>query len=527
VILDAPTGQILVMLGSRDYYRKDIQGENNNLLALNSPGSSFKPFVYLAGIVNLNWTPATMLDDKPTQYVESDGTVFVPHDPVKNQYLGRVTVRQALGNSLNIPAFNAAKAITIPAIVDIAHKLGFSTFNGQYGPSIAIGGTDIRVLDLAYAYSTLARGGEMVGDPTLLPDDAGRREMEPVSILSVKAADGTVLYDGNQRLLRTQVVSPEQAYLVTSILTDGQAECITFGCGGLQFKDMTVAVKTGTSEPYDPEGPDAGKIGETLAFGYTPDYVVGVWAGNADNEPVQNIYSTTIAYQIMHDAMLQTYDGRPATAFTEPPGVTSVRICDRDGCRQDLALKSQVDQLVRAANSSKPQTIVIDIRTGKPADASTPPQFRRPVPADDQQTTKTNDEKQNNQAGAGGNSNGQNGDRNNSVRGGNSALGSLRSDGGPIAVITSPSGSVAVGSLIQIRGTATAGAAFDHYILQYSSASAPANWITVGTWSLPVTNGVLGAWVLTGAPPGQYSIRLIVADKAGQTASSVVQVAVE
>ncbi len=328
-VLDSQTSQILVMLGSRDYYRKDIQGENNNLLALNSPGSSFKPFVYLTGFADLGWTPATMLDDKPTQYVESDGSIFVPHDPIKNQYLGRVTVRSALGNSLNIPAFNAAKAIGIQSIVDMAHKFGFTTFNGQYGPSIAIGGTDIRVLDLAYAYSTLARAGEMVGDPTVLPDDLDKRQMEPVSILSVKAADGTVLYDWNQRLLRTQVVSPEQAFLVTSILTDGHAECITFGCGGLQFSGMTVAVKTGTSEPFAPDGPDAGKIGETLAFGYTPDYVVGVWAGNADNSPVQNIYSTTIAYQIMHDAMLETYNGRQATPFAEPPGVTHVRICDR------------------------------------------------------------------------------------------------------------------------------------------------------------------------------------------------------
>jgi membrane peptidoglycan carboxypeptidase len=103
--------------------------------------------------------------------------------------------------------------------------------------------------------------------------------------------------------------------MITDILSDPSAQCLTFGCGGISVPGYQVAVKTGTSEPFDPAGPNRGKIGETWAFGYTRDYVVGVWAGNSDNAAIDNIFSTSISYRAMRDILLMAYNGKPQTPF--------------------------------------------------------------------------------------------------------------------------------------------------------------------------------------------------------------------
>ena len=98
-----------------------------------------------------------------------------------------------------------------------------------------------------------------------------------------------VRYDVDKNRKQVRVIAPEYTYLITSILSDPNAQCADFGCGGVSVPGRQVAVKTGTSEPFDPEGPNAGKIGETWTFGYTPDYVVGIYGGNADNAPIINL----------------------------------------------------------------------------------------------------------------------------------------------------------------------------------------------------------------------------------------------
>jgi membrane peptidoglycan carboxypeptidase len=167
-IVDPKTGEIMTMLGSRDYWRDDVEGKVNNLLAPNSPGSSFKPFVYLASFLNLNWAPGTMIEDSPVSYRESNGTVFSPENP-NHGYNGTITLRSALGNSLNVPAFKVALQLGVPKIVDFARSMGFTSLTGFYGPAIAIGGVDLKPLDLTYGYSVLANGGLMAGQDTFAP----------------------------------------------------------------------------------------------------------------------------------------------------------------------------------------------------------------------------------------------------------------------------------------------------------------------------------------------------------------------
>jgi membrane peptidoglycan carboxypeptidase len=325
-VIDPRSGEILVMVGSRDYFRDDIQGQVNNTLAAMSPGSAFKPFVYLASFVKANFGPGTPIEDAPVSYREADGTVFSPRNPA-GDYHGRITLRNALGNSLNIPAFKLAQATGVNDVVSFGKKAGITTLDGNYGPSIAIGGVDMTPLDLAFAYSVLANGGTMRGQQAVVSHGAGERTVDPVAVLKVTDRDGHVVHEAKSVKRETQVATPQQTFLVNSILSDPNAQCWTFGCGGLSVPGVQAAVKTGTSEPFDPRGPDAGKIGGTWAFGYTPDVVVGVWAGNTDRAPVTNILSTSIAFRTMRDTMLAYFDGARASRFQVPPGVQRGRVC--------------------------------------------------------------------------------------------------------------------------------------------------------------------------------------------------------
>jgi membrane peptidoglycan carboxypeptidase len=314
MVMDPQTGEILVMLGSLDFYDDEISGNVNNLLAPNSPGSTFKPFVYLDGIATKNWNPSTIFQDVPITFVESNGATFSPTDPIKTLQVP-ISMRNALGNSLNIPAFRAALDLGVPSVVDFGHRFGFTSLNNIYGPSIAIGGIDLRAIDLVRGYSVLANGGRMVGQDMIAPDSPDESMLQPVSILKIEDRNGNVLFDINDHRETNQVVTPQQAYMITDILSDPSAQCLTFGCGGISVPGYQVAVKTGTSEPFDPAGPNRGKIGETWAFGYTRDYAVGVWAGNSDNAAIDNIFSTSISYRAMRDILLMAYNGKPQTPF--------------------------------------------------------------------------------------------------------------------------------------------------------------------------------------------------------------------
>jgi membrane peptidoglycan carboxypeptidase len=326
VVMDPRTGEILAMLGSRNYADEAIQGENNNALALNSPGSAFKPLVYLASFIKLGWAPATAIDDAPLTYRNPDGSTFRPVNPGRN-FQGNVTLRSALGNSLNIPAFKTAQAVGVNDIVAFGRKAGINTLQGSYGPAIAIGGVDITQLDLTHAYSLLAGGGMLSGQSPLGEGEGP----EPVALLQVSDQQGNIKFDIESRRTKERVAPEAETFLVNDILRDPNAQCQTFGCGGLAIPGYQAAVKTGTSEPYDPNGPDGGKIGETWAFGYTPDVVVSVWAGNSDNAPITNIQSTTIAFRAMRDVMLAYFNGGRATSFEPPAGVTRAQVCFPSG----------------------------------------------------------------------------------------------------------------------------------------------------------------------------------------------------
>ncbi len=378
VAIDPRTSEVLVMIGSRDYFRDDIEGRNNNATSFNSPGSTLKPFAYAAAFEHLGWGPETEILDTEVSFPDIEGRTFTPRNPSGN-FQGPVTVRTALGNSLNIPAVKTAAYVGVPNVVAEYKKFGITGLDGGgYGPAIVVGGVDIKLVDVAYAYTVFANNGIMRGVPTALTLGPGNRELDPVSILEIRRQDGTILFpeteDHRVKVQERKVLDPQYSYMITSILSDPNAHCITYGCGALSI-GRPWGVKTGTSEPFE----NSRAIGETWTYGYTPDLVAGVWAGNSDNSPVHNITSTSISYRTLRDFMQEALADVPASSFIRPPGLEEVETCTPSFMKADEECGRKVKNLLPSSlkleDDSWWQRAKIDIRTGLLADELTPPQF--------------------------------------------------------------------------------------------------------------------------------------------------------
>ncbi len=521
VVMDPKTGEILVMVGSRDYFREDILGKNNNATSLNSPGSAFKPFVYLTSFLKLNWGPGSIILDTPVSYPQSDGTVFTPTNPGKN-FQGPITIRNALGNSLNIPAIKTADQVGIDNIVAQAKKMGFTTVTGNYGPSIATGGIDLTAVDMVYGYTVLANNGVMRGQSAMVKHRPGERNLDPISILKVTDSGGQVRYEADSRRREERIEKPEYAYLVTSILTDPRSQCITFGCGGITVPGYTVAVKTGTSEPFDPRGPNAFKIGDTWGFGYTPDYAVGVWAGNSDNAPIVNIFSTSISFRAMRDIMIAAYNGRPQTPFQRPEGVVEETVCVPSGMKATpLCGKTTTDLFVKDALPKDDDTwwrrVRVDIRNGLLAGPTTPPQFVEEkvmlvFPPD---LMKTDSDKARAKDWAEALGLPLAPTEASTLPSTAGITGRLPTPGRPgdtQVLITAPTSGSVVSGRVQVNGRATS-SGFDSFRLEYSSDASPGNWSLISQASVPVDSGPLGVWDTSSLPNGTYALRLVVIDR--------------
>jgi membrane peptidoglycan carboxypeptidase len=394
VAIDNSTGQILAMVGSRDFFRTDIQGENNNAIAIKQPGSALKPAVYLAAFIK-GWMPSSIVWDVAKQYPNPGGKPFVPVGPT-SAYQGPVTVRTALGSSLNAPAVAAAAYAGVGGVIDTAHRLGISTLTDpeNYGVSIATGGANITLLDMTYMYSTLANNGVMTGEPRL----DGPRRLDPVALLRVVDGRGRVLYEFHEPV-REQVVPAQHAYLVTDILKDDSARSLIYSPGLFGLKDgRPIAAKTGTQQGFE-----VSEIRSTWNFGYVPDLAVGVWVGNADGTLVRNISSASSSLQIWRDFMQYAVEYRqiPPKPFPTPQGLERGRasVPGAGGCRtvDDFFLSGQAPRAeAQPAGARRPgdaaipgsttpaaggvcRTVKIDTRNGLLAGPDTPAEFTKEV----------------------------------------------------------------------------------------------------------------------------------------------------
>ena len=301
VAVDPKTGQILTMVGSRDYFDKEIQGNFNVTTAGRQPGSSFKPFIY-ATAFDKGFTPSTVLFDLPTEFDtncdaygkvlpgHSQKNCYMPSD-FDNSYRGPMTLRNALAQSINIVAVKLFYLVGIKDAFNVAEDMGISTLTNpsNYGLTLVIGGGETTLLDMTSAYGVFANDG--IKNPT-------------TGILEVQDQNGNVLEQFNPN--PKNVLTKNTALTISDILSDNKARTPTFGANSV-LNIPNTAVKTGTTN----NDKDAWTIG------YTPSISVGVWVGNNDNTPMKN-GGVALAGPIWNKFMLAALQTLPAEKFEKP-----------------------------------------------------------------------------------------------------------------------------------------------------------------------------------------------------------------
>lgn len=338
IALSPTTGEILAMIGSADFNNEAISGQVNMALSPRQPGSAIKPLTYVAAFEK-GWTPSTLIWDVPSEFPPSGlaSDPMPPYIPVNydGRFHGPTTVRTALANSYNIPAVKALQFVGIyddpltpqaDGLINFAQRLGITTLTRtDYGLSLTLGGGDVTLMELTSAYGVFANSG---------------RKVPPVAITRITDYTGKVLYE-YKAPAGEQVIRPEHAYLISSILSDNDARSPMFGTNSVLNLPFQAAVKTGTTNDYR----------DNWTVGYTPDAVVGVWVGNADYTPMQNTTGLTgaapIWSQVMQAAEQGLTGGNP-TAFVRPAGVVEKVICAVSGTEPSEWCPSQRSEVFAA-----------------------------------------------------------------------------------------------------------------------------------------------------------------------------------
>lgn len=295
VVLDARNGDLLAMVGSADYFDEEHAGAVNVALSPRQPGSTIKPFTYALALARGD-TAATTVADVETQFFTQDGNPYVPRN-YDYGYHGLVRYREALANSYNIAAVKVLEKVGVPALLQFLKSAGITTLTRppeHYGLALTLGDAEVTLLDLAAAYGMFARGGRTL--PVRLLDS------DPVS--------------GGERIL-----DEKTAWIISDILSDETARLPEFGEDSPLSLGRGVAAKTGTTR----------NSRDNWVIGYTPDVVVGIWVGNADNSPMRGTSGVTGAGPIFHDVLEEVMRNDPPGDFPRPPGLEKITICRMSG----------------------------------------------------------------------------------------------------------------------------------------------------------------------------------------------------
>lgn len=363
VSLDPKTGHILAMVGSRDYFNEEIDGQVNVALRPRQPGSSLKPLVYAVAF-DKGYTADTVLYDVVTNFALS-GTPYEPKNYNLKEH-GPVTIRTALAGSLNIPAVKALYLVGVNAVVDQARKMGYTTLTDpdRYGLALVLGGAEVKLLEHTAAYGVFAREGEY---------------HPPVGILRVEDRDGNVLEEYKEE--KENVMAAETARMVNDILSDNNARAYAFGAQNwLTLPNRPVAAKTGTTNDYR----------DAWTIGYTPSLVTGVWAGNNDNSEMnRGDGGSRVAAPIWNEYMRRVLGDTPAEAFRAPKkevtgkpvldgsvgGEVKVRIDTVSGL---LATEHTPEELIEEKTFKQPHSILYYVKPNDPRGEMPKPEERDP-----------------------------------------------------------------------------------------------------------------------------------------------------
>ena len=305
LVINVANGDILAMVGSKNYWATDIDGKYNVTTALRQPGSSIKPINYLLALKN-GWSMASTIDDSPITYQVKGQKPYIPKN-YNGKYMGTVTLRTALASSLNIPSVKLLNSNGVGNMIDLAQNLGITSWNdrSRFGLSLALGAGEIKMTEISQAYSTLANLGEEV-------------KINP--ILEIYNYLGEKIY--SKEIEKEKKIETEYTYIIDDVLSDNRARSPIFGSNSrLIIKDKTVAVKTGTTN----------NLRDNWCIGWTPTYLTAVWVGNNDNQPMSWVASgvsgaTPIWNRVMTDLLTDKEDEK----WKVPNSLVKKSICGRE-----------------------------------------------------------------------------------------------------------------------------------------------------------------------------------------------------
>ncbi len=504
VVMRPNTGEIVALVGSVDYFNRDIDGQVNVAISPRQPGSSFKIFNYLTAFAQ-GYTTASMLMDVRTVFDDSPNPPYVPEN-YDRKYHGPVRLRTALGSSFNIPAVKLLQLVGVKNVVNTAHRLGINTLNREkYGLALTLGGGETTLLDMTYANSVLANQGVMAG-VSVPPDQLkpGFRTLDPVAITKVVDSNNKTLYEFKEPQ-KQQIVTPQLSYLMSDVLADNVARTPGFGSNSVLKLSRPTAVKTGTTSDWR----------DNWTVGYTPDYAVGVWVGNADNAEMEHISGVSGAGPIWRDLMEKIHQTTPVHPFVEPPGMVRVEVCATSGLLPTPYCPERVKELFIAGTEPKTfdniwQSFRIYKPSGKLATVYCPlDQVKDQVfpiyPPEAMDWVRENNIPQ------------PPSEYDTTCR--------TPAQGGDIA-ITAPASYSAIRGVVTIVGNARVDN-LDTYRLAFGKGMDPTQWTQIGgDHHERVDSGTLEQWDVSGLD-GLYTLKLTVVDRSGRPQEAVIQVIVD
>jgi len=306
ITLDPTTGEILAYVGSKDYYDHSpkVQGDYDVAgIGLRQPGSTFKLFTYLTGMLKGGMTASTVLNDIEFNMPDGSGKTYSPKDATKEQH-GPTTIRQSLRESLNLPALNVTRMVGVDAIIDTIHQLGINRDwdRSRLGLSFGIGAGEMRLIDMASAYQVIANYG---------------RRIEPTFISKIVDSNGKVVKDFTKPETK-QVIDERYAWIMTNILKDNTDPVHgSFVFGPFTSIGRPAALKTGTTD----------NLQDVLAIGYTPTRLTAIWMGNSDNTEMNGISSALGPGILWRDYMKTVVGALPPDDFKRPAGIVDKVVC--------------------------------------------------------------------------------------------------------------------------------------------------------------------------------------------------------
>ena len=360
VAIDPKTGEILTMVGSRDYFDKKIDGAFNVTTAKRQPGSTIKPFIYSEAFIK-GFTPETVLFDLKTQFstacdpnnLTMENGCYSPEN-YDGIFRGPITLRNALAQSINVPSVKVLYLAGLSESIRLARDMGIESLSnkGDYGLTLVLGGGEVTPLELTGAYGVFANNGI---------------KTKISAIIEIKNKNGEVLEKHDPA--PTQVLDKEVALKISSILSDNVARAPSYGqTSALYFPNRDVAVKTGTTNNYK----------DAWIMGYTPNIAVGAWAGNNDNSPMQKKVAGFIVAPLWRAFMDQALVKVPDEQFEEPLMEDKTQIKPvLQGIWQGGKFENNTTMVVGGVHSILNWVNKDDPRGAYPENPSVDPQFER------------------------------------------------------------------------------------------------------------------------------------------------------